>query len=68
MMMMLTAGLRIALGQNDLIVAFGAIDRSDVLAVSAEHFHVCLDVLNFAWPCGPPVTRGLTRAGSGWFL
>ena len=42
---MLAAGLRIALGELDLVRAVQVIDDADVLAVGAEHFHVFLDAL-----------------------
>src|SRR5476649_205525 len=43
---MYTAGLRIALGELDLVGAFQVIDDADMLAVGTEHFHVFLDVLS----------------------
>ena len=57
MMMVLSTGLRIALGQPILSVPF-VIDGADVLAVRAEDFHVFLDLLSLSVHNAPPCARG----------
>src|SRR5262245_63008093 len=64
--MMLAPGIRVVLGQLDLIPAFQMVHGSDVHAVGTEHFHVFLDHHRCDHVCSSIALE--ENAGRGWVV